>query len=62
MKGNQMAKFTAHVDFIVLEFDADNHDDANDKVNKLMDELGVIETSLSWDDVEWTVRDEEETA
>ena len=57
-----MAKFTAHVDFIVLEFDADNHDDANDKVNKLMDELGVIETSLSWDDVEWTVRDEEETA
>lgn len=57
-----MAKFTARVDFIVLEFDADNHDDANDKVNKLMDELGVIETSLSWDDVEWAVHDEEETS
>jgi len=55
-----MAKYTAHVDFIVLEFDADNDADANNKVNELMDELGSVETSLSWDDVEWSVRGDED--
>lgn len=60
MKGNLMAKFTARVEFIVLEFDAKDADEADWKVNGLLDALGEVDTALSWDDVEWTVRNEDE--
>lgn len=53
-----MAKFTARVEFIVLEFDAKDYDDANDQINGLLDELGDVDTTLRWDDVEWTLREE----
>ena len=53
-----MAKFTARVEFIVLEFDAKDADQAHEKLNGLLDELGDVDTTLRWDDVEWTLREE----
>jgi len=55
-----MSKYSATVNFAVYEFDADTMSQANDKINNLIDELTKIKTTLTWDDVDWYVRDEKE--
>ena len=55
-----MSKYSATVNFSVYEFDADTMSQANDKINNLIDELTKVETGLTWDDVDWYIRDEKE--
>jgi hypothetical protein len=57
-----MPKYSAVVNFAVLEFDANSMSQANDKINTLMDELTTVDTSLVWEDIDWYVRDEKEVS
>lgn len=57
-----MSKYSAVVNFAVLEFEADSMSQANDKINTLIDELTTVDTSLVWEDIDWYVRDEKEVS
>lgn len=58
----KMSKYSAMVNFAVLEFKAESMSQANDKINVLIDELTKVNTSLVWDDVDWYVREEKEVS
>ena len=44
--------FEARVSFFT-EIEANTQEEADEKVNALIDALGALETPLSWDDVTW---------
>lgn len=50
-----MATYRATLRFEVLDFEADSIEQANLFIDELVNELGAIDTSLSWDNVEWVV-------
>jgi len=54
-----MARYTARVEFIVYEFEADSEHDANDKINDLIDALASVKTQLQWDEVDWRLYEED---
>lgn len=54
-----MARYTARVEFIVYEFEASSEHEANDKLNTLIDELAEVKTSLTWDEVDWRLYEED---
>jgi hypothetical protein len=54
-----MSKFSACVSFYVETFEAHDKDEANIKLNKLIDQLVTAETSLTWDGVEIDLWNEE---
>lgn len=41
-----VVSFTTYVE-------ADNTDDVDEQIHTLLDELGAVDTSLSWNDCEW---------
>jgi hypothetical protein len=53
-----MKKYTAQVSFNVYEFEADSTKNAIDKVDELINELTTVKTELTWDDVDFIVREE----
>ena len=53
-----MAKYTAKVEFVVYEFEAESESDANNKINDLIDALSSVETKVQWDDVDWRLFEE----
>ncbi len=48
-----MNKYKAIVRFEVLEFEAENIEQANFKVDTLINELGAVDVNVNWDYVEW---------
>lgn len=57
-----MSKYSAMVNFAVLEFEADTMSEANDKLNSLIDALTTVDTDLAWEDVDWYIREEKEVS
>jgi hypothetical protein len=55
-----MTTYTARVYFTVLEFDARDTQEAEARVNQLIDQLGNTTTELQWDDLDWTLTEEKE--
>jgi len=47
-----MANFNAVVSFIAFGIEADTREEADKKVNELIDELGEVDTVTAWDSVE----------
>ena len=54
-----MARYTAKVEFIVYEFEADSEHEANDQINILIDQLTQVKTNLTWDEVDWRLYEED---
>lgn len=54
-----MARYTARVEFIVYEFEADSEHEANDQINILIDQLTQVKTQLTWDEVDWRLYEED---
>lgn len=52
---NKAMKVYAKVQFFTEVFDVDDWDEANDKVQNLVNHLGSIKTRISWDDVDWVL-------
>ena len=50
-----MANFNAVVSFIAYDIEADSRDEADVKVNELLDKLGAVHTAVGWDSVEWVL-------
>jgi len=50
-----MNEYSAHVTFTTGCISADNEEMADRAVDALIEELGQLNTKLSWDDVSWTV-------
>ena len=55
-----MTTYYAMVRFNTVEFDADSEDEAEGRVQELIDELGAVDTQLSWDDCDWIIYEERE--
>lgn len=53
-----MAKYYASVVFSTQDFEAANDEEAEEKINQLMDQLGAVDTELSWDNPEWIIFEE----
>ena len=49
-----MPKYYAVVRFETLEFEADNDGHAEEMLNDLFDQLGEVETTIGWDNLDWT--------
>jgi hypothetical protein len=56
--GEVMAKYYASVVFSTQDFDAANDEEAEEKINQLIDQLGAVDTELSWDNPEWIIFEE----
>ena len=50
-----MTRYFAHVAFTTGFIEANNQELADEAVEALIDELGQLNTKLSWDNVSWTV-------
>lgn len=50
-----MKKYFADVRFNTFEFEADSEEQANQMIHKLIDQLGDVDTDISWDDVTWDI-------
>lgn len=55
MENKKMATYRATVRFEVLDFEAESIEQANLIIDELVNELGAIDTKLSWDSVDWEV-------
>lgn len=54
-----MANFNAVVSFIAFGIEADTREEADTKVNELIDKLGAVDTATAWDSVEWVLFENE---
>lgn len=54
-----MAKYKAIVRFDVLDFEADSIEQANFKVDTLINELSAVDTNVNWDYVQWDLIEED---
>ena len=54
-----MGRYYATVRFDVLEFEADNKANANKIINELIDDFSHVDTAIGWDNVDWTLYQEE---
>lgn len=50
-----MAKYYANVRFVTADFEADSDEEAEGRIHELLDELGDVDTQLSWDNCDWTI-------
>jgi len=50
-----MKEYFAEITFTTGNISAENEAMADRAINALIDELGKIDTKLSWDNVSWTV-------
>ena len=55
-----MTKYYAVVRFETLEFEADTEEHANEIVNELIEDFSGVDTNIGWDNVDWTLYQEEE--
>ena len=53
-----MTTYYAVVRFNTVEFDADNEDEAEGRLQDMIDQLGRVDTTLAWDDVDWIMYEE----
>lgn len=53
-------KYTAIVGFRVMPFDAENVEQVEVILNKLIDQLTTVETDVVWDDVDWIIQEDTE--
>lgn len=45
--------YRAEMRFEVLEFQAENEEEANEKINEMLDLLGAHDVKLNWENVSW---------
>jgi hypothetical protein len=55
-----VSKYYAIITFSTDTFEASNKQEADDKLNEFVDELSKADTSISWDNVDWVIYNEEE--
>lgn len=54
-----MKRFFADVRFNTLEFEASNEEEAEVMLNEMLDQIGAVDTVISWDNVDWTIYKED---
>lgn len=54
-----MSKYYAIITFGTDTFEAQNRTEADDKLSEFIDELSKADTSISWDNVDWVIWEEE---
>jgi hypothetical protein len=55
-----MTRYYAMVRFNTVEFEAENEDEAEGRVQELLDQLGATDTEISWDDADYIIYEEGE--
>ena len=48
-----MRTYTTRISFLVEPINANSVEEVEEKIHQLIDELGAVDTSLSWEDVDW---------